>query len=173
MDGFLDRLKNLTKNSDLAVAIGLLVVMLVMIVPIPSWLLDGFLALSLALSVIILLMSVYAKKPLDFSTFPSVLLITTLLRLSLNVASTRNILLDGPSEGTAAAGAVIESFGEFVVGGNYAVGIILFIIFFYIFNFRFSILLFIFSFYIFDFRFLVIIKTIKRKYFIVLKYIIF
>jgi flagellar biosynthesis protein FlhA len=128
MDGFLDRLKNLTKNSDLAVAIGLLVVMLVMIVPIPSWVLDGFLALSLALSVIVLLMSVYAKKPLDFSTFPSVLLITTLLRLSLNVASTRNILLDGPTEGTAAAGAIIESFGEFVVGGNYAVGIILFII---------------------------------------------
>lgn len=128
MDGFLDRLKGLTKNSDLAVAIGLLVVMLVMIVPIPSWVLDGFLALSLALSVIVLLMSVYAKKPLDFSTFPSVLLITTLLRLSLNVASTRNILLDGPTEGTAAAGAIIESFGEFVVGGNYAVGIILFII---------------------------------------------
>ena len=128
MDGFLRRLKNLTNNSDLAVAVGLLIVMLVMIVPIPSWVLDGFLALSLALSVIVLLMSVYAKKPLDFSTFPSVLLITTLLRLSLNVASTRNILLDGPSEGTAAAGAIIESFGEFVVGGNYAVGIILFII---------------------------------------------
>ncbi len=128
MDGFLVRLKGLTKNSDLAVAIGLLVVMLVMIVPIPSWMLDGFLALSLALSVIVLLMSVYAKKPLDFSTFPSVLLITTLLRLSLNVASTRNILLDGPTEGTAAAGSIIESFGEFVVGGNYAVGIILFTI---------------------------------------------
>ncbi len=128
MDGFLSRLKNLTKNSDLAVALGLLVVMLVMIVPIPSWALDGFLALSLALSVIVLLMSVYAKKPLDFSTFPSVLLITTLLRLSLNVASTRNILLKGPSEGTAAAGSIIQSFGEFVVGGNYAVGIILFII---------------------------------------------
>src|SRR5690606_29451466 len=85
-------------------------------------------ALSLALSVAILLMSVYAKKPLDFSTFPAVLLVTTLLRLSLNVASTRNILLFGPSEGTGAAGAIIESFGEFVVGGNFAVGIIIFII---------------------------------------------
>ena len=90
--------------------------------------LDAFLALSLALSVIILLMSVYAKKPLDFSTFPSVLLVTTLLRLSLNVASTRNILLDGADEGTAAAGSIIQAFGDFVVGGNYAVGIIIFMI---------------------------------------------
>jgi flagellar biosynthesis protein FlhA len=112
----------------LAVAVGILIIMFVMVVPVPPIILDAFLALSLALSVIILLMSVYAKKPLDFSTFPSVLLITTLLRLSLNVASTRNILLDGADKGTAAAGEIIEAFGDFVVGGNYAVGIILFII---------------------------------------------
>src|SRR5690606_19403518 len=89
---------------------------------------DLFLAFSIAVSVGILLMAVYARKPLDFSTFPSVLLITTLLRLSLNVASTRNILLNGPSDGTAAAGEIIKSFGEFVVGGNYAVGIVIFLI---------------------------------------------
>ena len=73
-------------------------------------------------------MAVYARKPLDFSTFPSLLLITTLLRLALNVASTRNILLHGASDGTAAAGEIIKSFGEFVVGGNYAVGVVIFLI---------------------------------------------
>jgi flagellar biosynthesis protein FlhA len=128
MDGFLEKLKIFSKNSDLAIAIGLIAVLGVMIVPIPPLGLDLFLALSIALAVGILLISVYANKPLDFSTFPSVLLITTLLRLSLNVASTRNILLRGANEGTAAAGSIIQSFGEFVVGGNYAVGIIIFII---------------------------------------------
>ena len=128
MDSLFNRLKMFSQNSDLAVAVGILIIMFVMVVPVPPIILDAFLALSLALSVIILLMSVYAKKPLDFSTFPSVLLITTLLRLSLNVASTRNILLDGADKGTAAAGEIIEAFGDFVVGGNYAVGIILFMI---------------------------------------------
>lgn len=128
MDSLFNRLKMFTQNSDLAVAIGILIIMFVMVVPVPPMALDAFLALSLALSVVILLMSVYAKKPLDFSTFPSVLLVTTLLRLSLNVASTRNILLDGADEGTAAAGEIIKAFGDFVVGGNYAVGIIIFVI---------------------------------------------
>ena len=128
MDSLFNRLKMFSQNSDLAVAIGILIIMFVMVVPVPPMALDAFLALSLALSVIILLMSVYAKKPLDFSTFPSVLLVTTLLRLSLNVASTRNILLDGADEGTAAAGSIIQAFGDFVVGGNYAVGIIIFMI---------------------------------------------
>lgn len=128
MDRFFERLKVFSQNSDLMIAIGLIIVLGVMVVPIPPMALDLFLALSLAISVAVLLMSVYAKKPLDFSTFPAVLLITTLLRLSLNVASTRNILLNGANEGTAAAGAIIESFGEFVVGGNFAVGLIIFII---------------------------------------------
>jgi flagellar biosynthesis protein FlhA len=128
MDGVLQRLKVFSQNSDLAIAIGLMTVLGVMVVPLPPIMLDIFLAFSIAVSVGILLISVYSKKPLDFSTFPTVLLITTLLRLSLNVASTRNILLKGPSEGTAAAGEIIRSFGEFVVGGNYAVGIIIFII---------------------------------------------
>lgn len=128
MDRFFQKLKFLSQNSDLAIAIGLISVLGVMVVPMPPMALDLFLALSIAMAVGVLLMSVYARKPLDFSTFPSVLLITTLLRLSLNVASTRNILLNGSSDGTGAAGAIIQSFGEFVVGGNYAVGIIIFII---------------------------------------------
>ena len=128
MNSFFERFKFLSNNSDLAVALGLLGVLSVMIVPIPPWLLDLFIALTLSLSVVILLVSVYSKKPLDFSTFPSVLLVMTLFRLSLNVASTRNILLRGGSEGTQAAGQIIRSFGEFVVEGNYLVGIIIFAI---------------------------------------------
>lgn len=128
MDRFLVKLKAFTQNSELALALGLIIILGVMIVPLPPMLLDFFLAFSIAISIGILLLSVYAKKPLDFSTFPAILLITTLLRLSLNVASTRNILLHGASDGTKAAGALIESFGEFVVGGNYAVGIIIFMI---------------------------------------------
>jgi len=128
MDRLFERLKFLSQNSDLAIALGLISVLLVMIVPLPPLILDLFIAFSIAISIGILLMSVYARKPLDFSTFPSVLLVTTLLRLSLNVASTRNILLYGATDGTAAAGQIIKSFGEFVVGGNYAVGIIIFMI---------------------------------------------
>ena len=128
MDTMLGRLGKFTNNSDLMVAMGLLGILCVMIVPISPWILDLFIALTLALSVVILLVSVYSKKPLDFSTFPSVLLVMTLFRLSLNVASTRNILLRGGSSGTNAAGQIIRSFGEFVVEGNYVVGIIVFII---------------------------------------------
>jgi flagellar biosynthesis protein FlhA len=128
MNGFLDKFKAFTQNSDLAVAVGLMMVLGMMVVPLPPIIIDLFLALSIAISIAVLLVSVYAKKPLDFSTFPAILLITTLMRLSLNVASTRNILLNGASDGTAAAGHIIEAFGEFVVGGNYAVGIIIFMI---------------------------------------------
>lgn len=128
MDGFLGRLKAFSRNSDMMVAIGLIGILLMMIVPVPVFILDLFLAFSLGVSVIVLLVSIYARKPLDFSTFPSVLLVTTLLRLSLNVASTRNILMYGAAEGTAAAGEIIKAFGEFVVGGNYAVGIVIFLI---------------------------------------------
>ena len=128
MDDLFKRLKIFSQNSDLLIAVGLMLILSVMIVPIPPFLLDLLLALTLSISVMILLIAVYSKKPLDFSTFPSVLLVTTLFRLSLNVASTRNILLRGGSDGTQAAGEVIRSFGEFVVEGNYVVGIIVFII---------------------------------------------
>lgn len=128
MDSIFGRFKFLTQNSDLAVAVGLLLILGVMIIPVPPFVLDLLLAITLSLSVVILLVSVYTKKPLDFSTFPAVLLVSTLFRLSLNVASTRNILLRGGSEGTSAAGEIIRSFGEFVVEGNFVVGIIVFII---------------------------------------------
>jgi flagellar biosynthesis protein FlhA len=121
MEGFFGKFKALTQNSDVVLAVGLMIVLGVMVVPIPPIMLDMFLALSIALSIAVLLTAVYSKRPLDFSTFPTVLLITTLFRLSLNVASTRNILLNGASDGTGAAGQIIKAFGDFVVGGNYAV----------------------------------------------------
>ncbi len=128
MDNLFSKLKSITSNSDLFVGVGLMLILSVMVVPVSPWFLDLMIALTLAFSILILLVSVYSKKPLDFSTFPSVLLVMTLFRLSLNVASTRNILLRGGSDGTAAAGEIIRSFGEFVVEGNFLVGLIVFII---------------------------------------------
>jgi flagellar biosynthesis protein FlhA len=104
-----------------------MVVMTVMVMPIPPFVLDILLSFSLTFAIIILLVSIFMLSPLDFSIFPSLLLIVTLLRLSLNVASTRIILLNG-SDGPDAAGQVIQSFGSFVVGGNYVVGTVIFII---------------------------------------------
>src|SRR5690606_31334450 len=126
---FTDRLKSLAKQGDLLVAFGLILILGVMIVPVSPFMMDLFIAFTLAASIMILLLSVYASKPLDFSTFPAVLLIITLFRLSLNVASTRNILMGGGTEGAGAAGEIIQAFGEYVVGGNFAVGIIIFVIF--------------------------------------------
>ncbi len=126
MDRYFSRMKFFSENSDLAVALGILLVLGVMIIPIHPIILDLLLSITLSFSVVILLVSVYSKKPLDFSTFPSILLVTTIFRLSLNVATTRNILLKGGSEGPKAAGEIIRSFGEFVVEGNYVVGIIVF-----------------------------------------------
>ncbi len=120
--------ERISKNSDLMMAMGLMAIIAVMIIPMPRFLLDILLSIEIALSIILLLTSVYATRALDFSIFPSLLLITTLFRLSLNVATTRVILLHGAEEGTSAAGEVIRSFGEFVVGGNYAVGVVIFII---------------------------------------------
>jgi len=101
-------------------------VVFVMLVPIPAILLDLLLALSITASVLVLLSAVHILRPVQFSVFPSLLLLLTLFRLSLNLASSRRILLHG-NEGTSAAGAVIQAFGQFVVGGNYIVGFVLFI----------------------------------------------
>lgn len=120
--------RKLFGNSDLMMAVGLVAILAVMVIPMPRFMLDILLSFGMAVSMILLLTSVYATRALDFSIFPSLLLITTLFRLSLNVATTRVILLHGAEEGTAAAGDVIRSFGEFVVGGNYAVGIVIFVI---------------------------------------------
>ena len=113
------------RNSSAMMAVGVIGILVVMMIPLPAIILDILLSFNIAISIIIMLMSMYILKPLDFSTFPSILLIVTLMRLSLNVASTRLILLHG-SEGTGAAGQVIKAFGTFVVGGNYVVGLIVF-----------------------------------------------
>ena len=108
-------------------AAAVLGVLAVMVIPMPSAVLDFLIALNIAISVVILLVSLYVLEPIGFSVFPTLLLLLTLYRLSLNVASTRLILLHG-SEGSAAAGRVIESFGQFVVGGSYVVGVVLFVV---------------------------------------------
>ena len=128
MNDIFKKMKIFTQGPDVLAAVGILMILVVMIVPIHPFILDLLLALSLAFSVMIMLVALYTKRPLDFSTFPSVLLISTLFRLALNVASTRNILIHGPSDGTEAAGSIIKSFGEFVVEGNFVVGIVIFII---------------------------------------------
>ena len=113
----------LTNNSDVLMALSVVGMLVVMVIPIPTMLLDVFLSFNITFSIVVLLVAMYTLKALEFSVFPSLLLITTLLRLSLNVASTRLILLHG-NEGTAAAGQVIKAFGSFVVGGNYVVGLV-------------------------------------------------
>jgi flagellar biosynthesis protein FlhA len=105
----------------------ILLMMMMMVVPLPAFVLDLFFTFNIAFSLLILLVTIYTLKPLDFAIFPTVLLVATLLRLSLNVASTRVVLLEGHT-GPDAAGKVIEAFGEFVIGGNYAVGLVVFII---------------------------------------------
>ena len=119
--------EKLAKNSDVAMAIGVVGILLVMILPIPASLLDALLSFSMTFGLIVLLVSLYTSEPLEFSVFPTLLLVTTLFRLSLNVASTRLILLNG-HEGASGAGQVIQAFGNFVVGGNYVVGMVVFII---------------------------------------------
>ncbi|WP_118181900.1 flagellar biosynthesis protein FlhA [Paraburkholderia phosphatilytica] len=118
---------NGTNLRALAGPILIVMILGMMILPLPPFLLDLLFTFNIALSVMVLLVSMYTMKPLDFAAFPSVLLFSTLLRLSLNVASTRVVLLEGHS-GPGAAGQVIESFGHFLVGGNFAVGIVVFII---------------------------------------------
>ena len=118
---------NIFKRGDLALAFGILTILVVLIMPLPSIVLDLFLAISITLSILILMTSLFIQAPLEFSSFPTILLISTMLRLSLNLASTRLILSHG-HEGTDAAGHVIEAFGNFVMGGNFVIGIIVFAI---------------------------------------------
>jgi flagellar biosynthesis protein FlhA len=115
------------RRSDIALAIGVMAILVVLILPLPAMLLDMALAISIILSVLILMTSLFIQAPLEFSAFPTVLLISTMLRLSLNLASTRLILAHG-HEGTNAAGHVIEAFGNFVMSGNFVIGIIVFTI---------------------------------------------
>src|SRR3954471_20394972 len=123
----LNALGTLLKRGDIALAIGVLTILVVLILPLPPILLDLALAISIILSILILMTALFIQAPLEFSSFPTVLLIATMLRLSLNLASTRLILSHG-HEGTAAAGHVIEAFGNFVMSGNFVIGIIVFAI---------------------------------------------
>ena len=107
------KLSDILKNNDIVLAIGLVVIVCMMVIPLPPFLLDILLTINISLAVVILLVCLYTQEPLDYSSFPTVLLIATLFRLGLNVSSTRLILLN------ANAGHVIESFGNFVTGGEY------------------------------------------------------
>ncbi len=118
---------NAKKYSDYFAAAGIVAILIFMMVPLPTALLDLLLVFGITFGLVILLVSVYLLSPLEFTVFPTILLITTLYRLSLNIASTRLILLNG-GDGEAAAGQVIRSFGQFVVGGNYVVGMVIFLI---------------------------------------------
>ena len=121
---FLNRANGL---SHLTVPIAAVVILLVLLVPLPSFLLDILISLNLMMSVVVLLSSMYALEPVKFTSFPNILLLTTLFRLALNLATSRLILTDG-NTGATAAGAVIRAFGEFVIGGNYVVGVVIFLI---------------------------------------------
>ncbi|WBE24789.1 flagellar biosynthesis protein FlhA [Denitrificimonas caeni] len=118
---------NLLKHSHLGVPLLLLVILGMMTLPVPPFLLDVFFTFNIALSIVVLLVGVYAMRPLDFAAFPTILLTATLMRLALNVASTRVVLLHG-HDGGDAAGKVIQAFGEVVIGGNYVVGAVVFAI---------------------------------------------
>jgi flagellar biosynthesis protein FlhA len=120
-------LGTMLKRSDIALAVGMMAILVVLILPLPPLMLDFALAISITFSVLILMTSLFIQAPLEFSAFPTVLLIATMLRLALNLASTRLILAHG-HEGAAAAGHVIEAFGRFVMSGNFVIGIIVFTI---------------------------------------------
>jgi len=120
-------LGTMLRRSDIGLAVAMMAILVVLILPLPALLLDFSLAISITFSVLILMTSLFIQAPLEFSAFPTVLLIATMLRLALNLASTRLILAHG-HEGTAAAGHVIEAFGGFVMGGNFVIGIIVFTI---------------------------------------------
>ena len=123
MPGWLQK----TADSGIGVLLLLVACLGMLVIPMPPFLLDLLFTFNITLSLVIILAVIYVDRPIDFSVFPTVLLLATLLRLALNVASTRVVLLEGHT-GPGAAGKVIESFGEFVIGGNYVVGIVVFII---------------------------------------------
>ena len=123
----LSSLANISNFRTLAGPVLIIMILAMMVLPLPPFILDLLFTFNIAIAIIVLMVSLYTKNPLDFAVFPTILLITTLLRLSLNIASTRVVLLDGHT-GPDAAGKVIEAFAHFLVGGNYAVGLVVFII---------------------------------------------
>ena len=123
-DEALKRLFNSFFRGDIMLALGVVAILVVLILPMPTWALDISLAFSITFSVLVLMTALFVEKPLHFNAFPMVLLLATMIRLALNLASTRLILSDGHN-GTGAAGEVIQAFGGFVMGGNFVIGIIL------------------------------------------------
>ncbi len=126
MGSFVIAIRQVIRNG-LGAPMLVMVILAMMVVPLPPFLLDILFTFNISLAMVVLLAGVYVKRPLQFAVFPTVLLVATLLRLSLNIASTRVVLLQGHS-GTDAAGKVIQAFGEFVIGGNTAVGLVIFLI---------------------------------------------
>jgi len=122
-----DQLNSMAGRGDIMMAIGVVAILVILILPLPTWLMDFGLAISITFSVMILMTALFIERPLEFNSFPTVLLLATMLRLSLNLASTR-LILAGGHEGTHAAGEVIQAFGGFVMGGNFVIGIIVFAI---------------------------------------------
>ncbi|MBY0373482.1 MAG: FHIPEP family type III secretion protein, partial [Bryobacteraceae bacterium] len=112
---------------EIAVPVAVLAIIVAMIVPLPTFLLDLFISANVAVSVVVLLVAMYIRQPVDFNLFPTVLLLLTLFRLALNISSSRLILLNG-NAGTSAAGQVIEAFGNFVVGGSFVIGVVIFLV---------------------------------------------
>src|SRR6202167_4875411 len=117
----------LSNVGELAVPVAVLLIVIALITPLPSFILDFLIVLDLMMSVVVMMVAMYIRRPAEFSVFPTTLLLLTLFRLALNVSSSRLILLNGNS-GTAAAGHVIEAFGSFVVGGNYIIGAVIFLV---------------------------------------------
>ena len=121
-------LQRFAKQRDLLIVVGIVSILIVMIVPIPTWAVDLLLTLNISVALTILLVAMYNREALEFSVFPALLLAVTLFRLALNVATTRLILSQAGDRGSQAAGKVIEVFGTFVTGNNYIVGFIIFLI---------------------------------------------
>ncbi|MBI4877665.1 MAG: FHIPEP family type III secretion protein, partial [Acidobacteria bacterium] len=115
----------LSRIGEFAIPVGVLGIVLALIVPLPPFLLDFLIVVDIMLSVVVMMVAMYLKRPVEFSSFPTTLLLLTVFRLALNVSSSRLILLNG-NAGTAAAGHVIEAFGSFTVGGNYVIGAVIF-----------------------------------------------
>src|ERR1700731_1010470 len=123
----LDKIVATLRRGEIVLGLAIVAILVTLILPMPTWLLDISLALSITFSVLILMVALFIQRPLEFSSFPTVLLISTMMRLALNIASTRLILSHG-HEGGAAAGHVIQAFGGFVMGGNFVIGVIVFTI---------------------------------------------
>ena len=128
LDRLLPYMARLAKRADLAAPVFILIVMVVLVLPVPAFMLDIFIVFNITISLLILMVGMYISRPQEFNAYPSVLLIVTLFRLALNVATTRRILLFGGEQGPEAAGHMVQAFGQFVVGGSYVIGLVVFLI---------------------------------------------